>query len=230
MPIAFFNNTTDNEKKEFIKELIEQSSPRRGYFLMIGLSIIMATAGLLLDSVEIIIGSMLIAPLLYALLALALGLVIFDGKVIGRAVATIIKSTLLSVALAWLATIILEPADFQLNDEILSRGSSSLLYAVVALIAGIAASYSFIKPQLNEKLAGIAIAVALIPPLAVIGIGIARLNWWLIQGSLTIFLTNIIGIVVASVVVFSLADLHTEKRLVNKELKQDDKEIEKEKK
>jgi len=223
-----FSNITGKEKEDAIKSLIENSSPRHDFFLMVGLSVLMATFGLLLNSVAVIIGSMLIAPLLYPLLSLGLGVVISDTKLVWRSTVTIIKSTVIGVGFAAVSALLFTGLEFELTSEIIARTEPSLAYAVVAIIAGLAASFAYIKPNLNERLAGVAISVALIPPIAVMGIGIARFDWILIRASFVLFLVNVVGIIFASMIIFSLMNLYAKKQIVKEAVKADEKEIKKE--
>ncbi len=228
MLITLFNNLTNKEKEESIKQLIDSSSPRQDFFFMVGLSIIMATFGLLLNSVAVIIGSMLIAPMLYPLLSLALGIVTSDTKLITRSLITVSKSTGLGIALAAFITLLFAEQGFLLTEEVLARVDISFGYGAVAVIAGLAASFAFIKPQLNERLVGVAISVALIPPLAVMGIGLARFDAVIMRQSLSLYLINIVGIIFASMIVFSLMNLYVKKEVVQEAVKEDEKEIKKE--
>lgn len=228
MYLTVFNDLTPTEKDNAVEALIEQSSPRQSFFMMVGLAVLMATVGLLANNVSIIIGSMLVAPLLYPLLSFSLGVAISERSLVMRSFMTILKSFVLSVVLSIIATLVFSPHAVPLNSEILSRSEHTMTYLVVAVIAGFAASYAFVKPQLNEGLVGVAISVALIPPLAVTGIGIARLNWELIQGSFLLFLLNVLGTIFSSILIFSIMDLQTEKRAAISAVKKDDAEIQKE--
>jgi len=109
---------------------------------------------------------------------------------------------MLGVGAAALATWLFATNIEAFTSEILLRTEPSLLYLAVAVIAGIAVSFTLVRPELSETLAGIAVSVALIPPLAVLGIGIAKLNLLVVSGSLVLLLINVIGIVVASMVTF----------------------------
>ena len=81
-------------------------------------------------------------------------------------------------------------------------GREMLGASVVAAIAGFAAAFAMTKSTLNEMLPGVAIAVALVPPLAVAGIGLAHFDWTIFANAFLLFLTNVIGIVLFAVVVF----------------------------
>lgn len=216
-----FNNLTHEDKSNAIEHLIESSTPRQDFFLMVMLSILMATFGLLANSAAVIIGSMLIAPILNPILSLSLGVVMADGRLISRSFYTIIKSLAFGIAAAALVTLFFQPK-FELTSEIMLRTQPSLLYAAIAVVAGLAASFALIKPQLSETLPGVAISVALIPPLAVTGIGIARLDWNIISSSFILFLINAVGIIFASMVVFSLMHLYVSRRVASETIEKEE--------
>ncbi|HBO17233.1 MAG: hypothetical protein UR69_C0002G0111 [Candidatus Moranbacteria bacterium GW2011_GWE2_35_2-] len=233
MTLVLFNNLTEKDKARAIENLICESTPRQDFFLLVVLSILMATFGLLIDSASVIIGSMLIAPILYPILSLSLGVVIADTKLIARSFYTILKSLTFGIAASAIVTVFFA-SNFQENSEILARTQPSLIYAAIAIIAGFAASFALIKPHLSETLPGIAISVALMPPLAVTGIGIARFDWYIISNSFLLFLINAAGIIFASMIVFSLMHLYIKRQVaseaIKKELAAVKKELEKAKK
>ncbi|OGD66884.1 TIGR00341 family protein [Candidatus Campbellbacteria bacterium RIFOXYC2_FULL_35_25] len=220
---------TEKDKGNAVEHLICESTPRQDFFLLVILSVLMATFGLLINSVSIIIGSMLIAPILYPILGLSLGVVIADGKLITRSFYTLLKSVAFGIAGSAIITIFFS-SNFQMNPEILARTQPSLIYGTVAMIAGLAASFALIKPQLSATLPGTAISVALIPPLAVTGIGVARFDWGMITNSFILFLINAIGIIFASMVVFSLMHLYVKRDVASKTIKKENLAIEKEQK
>jgi uncharacterized hydrophobic protein (TIGR00271 family) len=227
MSITILRNLTEKEKSDAVEHLISASSPRQDFFLMIILSMLMATFGLFLNSSAVIIGSMLIAPILSPVLSLALGIVMADGKLISLSLYTLLKSIVFGVAAATLVTLFL--GHYNLTEEILARTNPSLPYVAIAVIAGLAASFALVKPQLNETLPGIAISVALIPPLAVTGIGIARLDWHIISSSLIFFLVNTAGIIFSSIIIFSLMNFYVKRKVASKAVAKEEKEIQKEK-
>jgi uncharacterized hydrophobic protein (TIGR00271 family) len=91
-----------------------------------------------------------------------------------------------------------------INSEIAARLSPTLLDLGVAVISGIAGAYAHARAEIARSLAGVAIAVALVPPLAVAGIGIGWMNWAVFSGAFLLFLTNLAGIVFAAAFTFLL--------------------------
>jgi len=137
---------------------------------------------------------------------------------------------LVSTATALLFGVGIEP-----TEEILSRTAPSLLSALVAVISGFAVAYAVARPNLSATLPGVAVAVSLIPPLGVVGIGISLLSWSIISGALVLFLVNVGGIFLSALLTFSLMDVHplrkdavaaakNEDALVQKEIAKESKE------
>ena len=227
--LILFNNLTEKDKTKAVERLISGSTPSQDFFFMIILSILTATFGLLLNNVAVIIGSMLIAPILYPILSLSLGVIMSDFKLISRSFYTILKSSIFGIGAATLVTLLFSSQFTEVTSEIVSRVEPSLAYAIIAVIAGFAGSFALVKPQLNETLPGIAISVALIPPLAVTGIGIANFNWTIISGSLLLFLVNAIGVMFASMITFSLMNFYVKRAQAEKNVEEEDEKIEKQK-
>ncbi len=225
--ISHLRTLKESDKTEAVKKLIADSTPDFDFFLMVTLSILMATFGLLLNSAEVVIGSMLIAPILYPVVSLSLGISISDYKLIGRSMSAITKSVAIGLVGATLVTLFFGTGEY-LNAEILGRVEPSLIYFIVALISGIAVSFALVKPELSSTLPGIAVSVALIPPLAVVGIGIAHVDWMVVSGALVLFIVNIIGIIFASMLTFSLMDLSNKREVAEKAVEKEERRVERE--
>ena len=232
MLLELFSNTVEGEKTKAIESLIAHSSPRTQFFFMIMLSVAMATLGTLLNSTIVLIASMLIAPMLYPVLSLAMGLVMGDTHLASRSGVTLVKAVVVALGASTILGLLLRPSIFDgatlaaqvTNPEFL------LLSAIVAIVAGIAGSYALVKTEFSEHLTGVAIAVALVPPLAAVGVGISIANFDLARGAFLLFAINIVGIVSSATVVFSLFRLSTERTVAVKATKADEKEVAKEKK
>lgn len=228
-----FDNITERDKTLALKELVDDSTPRPSFFFLVTLSTLMAACGLLISNTSVIIASMLIAPILSPILSLALGIVINDGHLISRSFFTLLKSAGYAIALSAVVTWILwnfasgNLMD-ELNPEILERVQPSMVYFIIAIIAGVATAFARVKPDLSETLPGTAIAVALVPPLATIGIGVATIQLTVISGALSMFILNAVGIILAAMVMFSLMNIYTKKTIIEKEVAASDKELEKE--
>ena len=229
MPPILFNNLTEKDKSDAVKKLIQESSPRADFFLMVILSVLMATFGLLLNSDSVVIGSMLIAPILFPILSVSLGVTMSDFKLIYRSLYTLLKYVIYGIFASAIVTLFFK-TDPSINSSqsLLISLKPSLIYVAIAIVAGIAASFSMVKPRLSEMLPGVAISVALIPPLAATGIGIAYFNWNIISNSFMLLAINFIGVIFASMMVFSLMNLYIKRQVAQLAIAKEDKDIKRE--
>jgi uncharacterized hydrophobic protein (TIGR00271 family) len=208
--LTYFRITTKNTgKNEAIARLVKAGAGDFDFYLFVLLGVGMATLGMLLDSATVVIGSMLIALVLYPILSLALSVVLVDSQLGMRSLRTICMAFVLGITIAAFATILLQPFGIEQGEQLIARTQPSLLYFLVACVSGFAAAYATIHRTLNELLPGVAISVALVPPLSAVGISFALLQYGWLFGALTLLILNIAGIAVASMVAFSLMDVHT---------------------
>lgn len=198
----FLPNLSFDEQVEVYKQIRRGARPKIDYFMMIGLAAGIATLGLFLDSPAVIIGAMLVAPLMAAIVGIGLGTIQADGKLLGLAASATIRGMLLAIAMGLVIGLILP--DSEPTKEILSRTQPSLFDLGVALISGFAGAYAICRRDMSASLPGVAIAAALVPPLATVGIGISRPDMEIAQGALVLFLTNLVAITAASGLVFFL--------------------------
>lgn len=214
-----------SEKEDLVPEDVLLARMRQNavispaFIMMLALSAIIATLGLISNSAPTIIGAMIIAPLMLPIMSIAFAITCFEWQLLLRAFITIVVGVMLVIMIAFLAIDIIGVRIA--GSEILARASPSMLDLGVALAAGCAAAYANTRPSISASVAGVAIAVALVPPLAVTGIGLALgrravsetglslSNFGLRQGgydiasgSFVLFLTNLIGIVFVAALVF----------------------------
>ena len=223
MLFELFNHTS-KEKKDAVEKLIDQSSPSYDFFLMVAFAVLMAAFGLLIDSPAVVIGAMLISPVLYPTMSASMGVVMSNEKLIKRSLVTLLRSMLVMIAAGFIVGLFFASKESLLSGEILSRTSPSLIDAVIAIIAGLAASFALVKPKLSEVLPGIAISVSLVPPLAVTGIGLALLDGAVIKGSLLLFFVNVLGIVFASMFVFSAMNFYVKRGTAERAIEKEEEE------
>lgn len=171
------------------------------YLVMVVLSSIVASIGILKDSVAIIIGAMVIAPLLGPNMALALGTTLGDTDLIVRALKTNLAGLALTLAFSLAVGIVfaVDPA----IGELSSRTQVGLGDIAIALAAGVAGTLSFAK-GLPSALIGVMVAVALLPPTVTVGMLIGSNNMELVPGAVQLVLVNIICVNLAAVTTFFL--------------------------
>jgi uncharacterized hydrophobic protein (TIGR00271 family) len=188
--------TLDREQQvEVYKRVRRGARPDTDFFVMMGLSAIIATYGLLQGSTAVIIGAMLVAPLFTPILALSLAIVQGDIRLIRLAVEAAIKGIVLAIGLA-VALSAFSPLRVVTN-EIAVRTSPNLFDLAVALASGAAGAYALAREDVAAALPGVAIAAALVPPLGVIGVGLALGDSNITLGSTLLFTTNLIAIMLA---------------------------------
>lgn len=210
--------TSPEDLSRRMKEAASTSLP---FFVMLSLSAILATLGLISNSTATVIGAMIIAPLMSPILSTAYGVADFDFRLIARSFGTVILGVICVLAIGFLGAELI--GAHVVGSEILSRTSPSLLDLVVALAAGCAGAYAQTRPKIADSIAGVAIAVALVPPLAVTGIGLAigsdisfevgvglaglglqEAGLDIAAGGFLLFLTNFVGIIIVATMVFIL--------------------------
>jgi uncharacterized hydrophobic protein (TIGR00271 family) len=220
---ARFRAVPEKDKASLVRKLVENGTPDFDYFYLIGLSTLMATLGLLLDSGSIVIGSMLIAPLMYPILGVSLGLVMMGQNVslIQRAISTLVKSLGIGLGLSVVAAFLFGDSALYATNEVLARTEPSHLHLLVAVVAGAAVAYMLARPEWGDALPGVAIAVALLPPLATVGIGIAYFDALIIKGASMILFLNLFGIIAVAVVMFLLMNLSDKQNIAESTIKKE---------
>jgi len=195
-----FPSLDAEEQLELHEEMGRNAQPGINFFVLIVLSSIIATLGLLLDSAAVVIGAMLVAPLMSPILAFSLGIVVSDVRLIRRSIEAVFKGIALSIVLAIFIGIL---SPFKgLTDQIVARTQPTLLDLAVALASGMAGAYALARKDVSAALPGVAIAAALMPPLGVAGLGLSLGNPRVAGGAFLLFITNITAISLAGVLVF----------------------------
>ncbi len=199
--------TISNERRQAVSEDLRQGTVLgRDYVLMVVFSCAVATFGLALNSGAVIIGAMLISPLMTPILGVALGLVHGEPRSVIRAFGTLALGMLLAVVLSTALGRLVVPFGIdlveQLPAEMLLRTKPTLFDLAVALAGGAAGSYALAQPRLSATLPGVAIATALMPPVCVVGLGLALGRTDVAGGALLLFAANFVAIVFASSLVF----------------------------
>jgi len=202
-------------RKELYQARIASSKPSLGFFVLLLCAAVIATLGLISNSTAVVIGAMIVAPLMDPILSLAFALSISNNKLAKRSLLTVLIGVITVIATAALLAWILDVSE--VNREMTSRTAPNLIDLGVAVAAAVAGSFSMTRERLSNSLAGVAIAVALVPPLCVCGIGlsmgnevvavfgrgtVAGLTNQISEGSFLLFLVNLIGITVASLFIF----------------------------
>jgi len=200
--VPIFAYASEERFRDLFVALQDDAAPNVSYFVLMMLSTIIATTGLYLNSSSVIIGAMLLAPLMAPIVSLAMGLLRRNERLLKRSMVKISLGVVFALSIAALMTLFFPHNP--VTDEIEARLSPTVLDLIVAITAGIAGAYTKSYKEILQSLAGVAIAVALVPPLAVAGIGIGRLNLEIFYQAFLLFSTNLVGIVLAAAFTFRL--------------------------
>ena len=198
--LPFIAQAATEEFKDLYQLLRENATSSPAYLTLMVLSTLLASVGLFSNSAPVIIGAMILAPLMGPLISLSMGLVRQDNSLFFNSTRTLLIGLFLSLGFAAMATFIM-PIE-TVTSEISARLTPNLLDLAVAVISGIAGAYAHARVDAAKSMAGVAIAVALVPPLAVTGIGLGWLDFNIAWGALLLFLTNFVGIILAASLTF----------------------------
>ena len=214
------------DKKKTIETLIEESRVNTTFYLYLSFGAFISTLGLLLDNAIVIIGAILIAPILFPILSLGMGIVTSSPDAIKRSLKNLSKSILITIGVAFFTSFIVNQSDT--TGQLILVSTPNFLFFLVAFFSGIIAAFSWVKQETTSVLPGVAITVSLVPPLSAVGISLSVLSRDILSGSLMLFVINLMGIVLASMVVFSLFGFSRLQTIQDKKIKDEEKEILKE--
>ncbi len=216
-------STSKEERDDFCANIINSSSPQPGFYFLLAVAAFIVAVGIIRDSLVLLIGGMLVAPLLSPLLAISLSLSILNVRVFIRSILIFIISALVSLIVAIFIGAI---SDFDLyNLEILDKinvfGPATLL---VPLAAGAAASFAWSKKNLSGALPGAAVTVTLLPPLVIMGLALAVEDMSIFTDSLYVYLLNVGGIIIGGLIIFAFMGFHRSRKVVLKQVELEAKE------
>lgn len=190
------------------EKLLFDRHPTRDRFvrfsILLLLSAIIATYGVVSDSVATVIGAMIVAPLMTPIMAVSLSVVSGDARNIVRSLLIVAAGTVAVIGFAYLLAAVLGLIQIDSNSQITGRISPSLIDLIIALGSGAAGAFATGREDISDALPGVAIAVSLVPPLAVVGICLSADAYGEALGAFVLFLTNFLAIVIAGLIFFAL--------------------------
>ena len=186
----------------------DAKTKRVGFWTLLILSVVIATLGVLADSTAVVIGAMLVAPLMTPIMGVAAAMVNGWMGRITRSFLTVVGGVIVAIATAWVvATWAPQLVPNDANSQILSRTSPTLIDLMIAMAAGAAGAYATIDKRVSSSITGVAIAVALVPPLGVVGVMMQAGEWDDASGAFLLFLTNLVSIILVASIVFLIGGL-----------------------
>ena len=198
--LPLFKKATDDDFKDLLLNLRDSAKFSYTYLTLMILSTLLATTGLFANSAPVIIGAMILAPLMAPIISLSMGVVRADRFLMIHSARTLVIGIFMALLFSCIYTLFI-PLE-QITSEMQGRLNPNLLDLMVAVFSGIAGAYANSKEEVAKSLAGVAIAVALVPPLSVTGIGLGLGNIDVIYGSFLLFVTNLVGITLSAALTF----------------------------
>ncbi|MFP4486108.1 MAG: DUF389 domain-containing protein [Campylobacterales bacterium] len=195
-PLPFFKRAGDKLFESVFTTLREDALSTNAFIVMMFLSSFIATLGIFLNSASVVIGAMLLAPLMSPIVSMSMGVLRRDR--------VLLKNSAISISIGvgvvlFASSLLAYLMPYQeMTDELRARLHPTLLDLGVAVFSGIAAAYTKYNKKVLSSVAGVAIAVALVPPLAVAGIGIGWMDVHVFLNASLLFLSNLFGIMLFS--------------------------------
>ncbi len=186
------------ERVALFADIEDKSRWSFDFAVLMVLATSIASLGLLADSGAVVIGAMLVAPLMTPLLGGGLALVQGNWPLWKRCQMSVLLGFFSALAIGMVCGVVAKVCGMHLTGELAARGNPTALDLGVAFVSGLAASYCLARPKLSSALAGVAIAAALVPPIATTGICIVLGEFDVVRGSALLFGTNVVAIVFGS--------------------------------
>ncbi len=210
----------EDRRREVYYEVDSNALGNMEYYVLIFLSCMIATLGLLNNSEAVIIGAMIVAPLMNPTMGIAMGIVRGDTLLLGRSLKTLAIGIVIAIAISCgVSFLIPNITDVTDLSQVMARTSPNILDIGIALAAGAAGAFAISRKKIASSLAGVAIAVSLMPPLAVTGIGLCLLlktlkstflignfgiYFKIFSGSFILCFTNLVAINMSGIIVFTI--------------------------
>ena len=191
---------TEAEQDEILWLAEEMASPTLDYLVLMVVSAILASLGLLQNSQAVVIGAMLVAPLMQPLMGMSIGGAMGRPRVVLQGLFTLIQGVVIAIMMSSVIGMIV--LGHPPTAEMLARGSVGPLDVGVALASGFVGAYATARKNIPGVLAGVAIAAALVPPLCTSGLSLGSGDLVLSMKASLLFLVNIVGISLSGMLVF----------------------------
>ncbi len=198
--LPFFSVASEERFKELFLQLRDDAHINSLYLILLLLSTVLASLGLYANSSAVVIGAMLLAPLMSPIISSSMGLLRGEDRLFYQSLKKLGLGIVLALLASFLVSLLMPQTE--LSSEITARIHPNLIDLAIAIFSGIAAAYTKAHKELLGNLAGVAIAVALVPPLASAGIGLGRGELYVFEGALLLFVTNLVGIMLAATLTF----------------------------
>jgi uncharacterized hydrophobic protein (TIGR00271 family) len=196
----FLPRMEESQRTKTYVRIRRSARPNRQFFILIALSAMIAALGLLVNSPAVVIGAMLVAPLMSPIVGTGMAIVLGDARFLRLSLGAVLRGVLLAIGVGALSGLL--HLDQPLTNELLARTAPTLMDLAIALFSGLAGAYALSNSDAAGALPGVAIAAALVPPLATVGICLTTGYEREALGALLLFSTNFVAISSATALVF----------------------------
>jgi uncharacterized hydrophobic protein (TIGR00271 family) len=180
------------------------------FWVLLVLAAVIASAGVVADSTATVIGAMIVAPLMTPILGTALAIVLADRRQLASCLALVVGASVAVVAVGFLVGLTI-PVEVvaENNSQVASRVSPKLIDLVAAVATGLVGAFALIRSDVSDTLPGVAIAISLVPPLAVVGLTLESGAGDQARGALLLFGTNVAAIIATGTVLLLVSELRS---------------------
>ena len=166
------------------------------FWILLILSGFIASAGVVNDSTATVIGAMIVAPLMTPIIGTALAFVLTDRKMLQKSVALVLLGASAVILIGFIFGLIdILNTSVETNPQVTSRVNPTLIDLVAALATGLVGAFALVRSDVSDTLPGVAIAISLVPPLAVVGLVLQEGQFSDAIGALLLFATNVTAII-----------------------------------
>jgi uncharacterized hydrophobic protein (TIGR00341 family) len=197
--------TVEELGEELFLDVGDVATKRWRFAILLTLAAVIATAGVLTDSTATVIGAMIVAPLGVPIIGTAFGIVISNLRRVVASAVTVAVGAAAVVAIGWLlAAALPEVVPLAQNSQVTGRTSPGLIDLVAAVATGFAGAYGLARKDVSDVMPGVAIAISLVPPLAVVGITAHAGDLDGAFGAFQLFASNMLAMIVAGSILFTV--------------------------
>ena len=195
----------DKKRQEKVYgEIKESAKGDFDFFVLTIFSAIIITLGLIVNSSAVVIGGMLLAPLVWPVLALSLAIIKGRSGLLQSSVATLFRSTVVILLISFVLGFI-SPEYALKGSEFISRTSPTIFELFIALAAGFVGAFVITYPKIGAAIAGVVVAAALVPPIAVMGLSVSHGNLEMAGGAFILYLSNLIAVTFSASILFLIS-------------------------
>lgn len=214
---------TDDDVSRITSRLFLTEGDRRrnlsAFWVLLGLAAVIASAGVVADSTATVIGAMIVAPLMTPILGTALALVLADRRQMVVNVLLVVGGGLVVVVIGFLVGLTVQvDVVAATNSQVAGRVSPRLIDLLAALATGFVGAFALVRADVSDTLPGVAIAISLVPPLAVVGLTLESGAGHEALGALLLFGTNVAAIIGTGTILLLAAGLRASARSADREV------------